>query len=122
MKWGATSVSGTSALYFLPPKTTMNGSRDLNLLHGKLKLHMQVLRCSIFTHNAPCHRLKAVGDFLTLQQIQSFTHSVDSSDLNPSQNLWGILKNKVVEKQPSSAMEVVQVIIKNVWCAEISQE
>lgn len=32
--WGAMSVSSTTALYFLLPKFTMNGSRYLNWLSG----------------------------------------------------------------------------------------
>ena len=45
----------------------------------------------------------------------------NSPDLNPIENLWSYTKNKVVEKQPSSAKELVTAI-KEVWVKEISIE
>ncbi len=64
-------MSGTVALYFLPPKITMNGSRYLSLLREKLKLRMAVHRCSIFMHDeAPCHRLRTVRDYLTQSKTE----------------------------------------------------
>ena len=120
MIWGAMSVSGTAALSFLPPKTTINGTRYLNLLREKLKLHMQVHRCSVFMHDgAPCHRSRTVKDYLTAERIKVFDWLGNNPDLNPIKNLWCILKKKVAEKQPSSATELVEAI-KNVWCTEIS--
>ncbi|GFT38271.1 hypothetical protein NPIL_219341 [Nephila pilipes] len=47
MVCGAISVYGTTALYFQPPKTTMNISQHLNLLCEKLKTSYG---CSIFMH------------------------------------------------------------------------
>ena len=95
MIWGAMSVSGTAALFFMPPKTTMNGNRYLNLLRAKLKLHMQVHRCSVFMHGgAPCHRQRTVKDYLTAERIKVLDWLGNSPDLNPIENLWSILKNK----------------------------
>ena len=43
----------------------------------------------------------------------------NTPDLNPIKNLWSYMKNKVAEKQPSSAKELVTAI-KEVWEKEIS--
>ncbi len=51
-------MSGTAALYFLSPKTTMNGSRYLNSLPDNLELHIAVHRCSVFMHGAPMLQIK----------------------------------------------------------------
>lgn len=48
---GAVPISGIDALYCLLLKTTIIVSLYLNFLHVKLKLHMDVYRYSIFTHN-----------------------------------------------------------------------
>ena len=45
----------------------------------------------------------------------------NSLNLNPIKNLWSYIKDKVAEKQPSSAKELVTPI-KKVWVKEISIE
>ena len=48
MVWGAMSRNGVAALSFLPPGTTINGPKYLQMLSEKLKLHLQVHNCKIF--------------------------------------------------------------------------
>ena len=70
MVWGAMSSMGTAELYFLPPGTTINGEKYLNLLKSKLELHMTVHNCQIFMHDGtPCHRSKLVKKFLEQKSI-----------------------------------------------------
>jgi transposase len=69
---------------------------------------------------APCHRSRAVRDYLTAEQIQVLDWPGNSPDLNPIENLWHIVIKKVAEKQPSSTKALVESI-KNVWSTEISQ-
>ena len=45
----------------------------------------------------------------------------NSPDLNPIENFWTNMKNKVSEKQPLSGAELVKAI-KEVWVKEISKE
>ena len=40
---------GTAGLYFLPPGTTMNDEKYMNLLKSKLELHMTVHNCQILS-------------------------------------------------------------------------
>ena len=53
MVWGAMCRNGVAALSFLPPRTTMNGPKYVQMLLEKLKLHMQVRNCKIFMQDAP---------------------------------------------------------------------
>ena len=56
MIWDAISEHGVAGISFLPPGTTMNGPRYVELLAEKLKVHMAVHNCTIFMQNgAPCH-------------------------------------------------------------------
>ena len=41
------SCRGAAGLYFIPPNTTMNGPKYVELLKEKLKLHMHVHGCTI---------------------------------------------------------------------------
>ena len=55
MIWGAMSCRGAAGLYFIPPNTTMNGPKYVELLKEKLKLQMHIHGCTIFMENgAPC--------------------------------------------------------------------
>ena len=122
MIWGAMSCFGPSGLYFIPPNTTMNGPRYLELLKEKLKLHMDIHKCTIFMQDGtPCHRSKVATDFLKKNNISMLEWPGNSPDLNPIENLWTIMKDKVADKQPSSAQNLKQAI-KDVWVTEITQE
>ena len=105
---GVPSCIGPSGLYFIPPNTTM-------------KLHMDIHKCTIFTQDgAPCHRSKVATDFLK-NKISVLEWPGNSPDINPIENLWTIMKDKVADKQPSSAQNLKQAI-KDVWVTEITQE
>ena len=121
VKWyGARCLQGTAGLYFLPPGTTMNGEKYVNLLKSKLELHMKVHNCKIFMHNgAPCHRSKVVVNFMEQKRIQMLECPGNSPDLNPIENLWNFMKKKVSEKHPSS-LDALQTAIKEVWVREIA--
>ena len=45
----------------------------------------------------------------------------NSPDLNPTENLWKILKDKIAEKQPSSAKQLLDMM-KEVCAIEIAAE
>ena len=77
---------------------------------------------SIFMHDgAPCHRSKAVKEFLEQENVQVLDWPGNSPYLNPIENLWKLMKAKVAEKYPSKLNELQQVI-KEVWVQELSSE
>ena len=49
---------------------------------------------------AHCHRSQLVSDFLKNKNIKTLDRPGNSPGLNPIENLWKILKDKVVDKLP----------------------
>ena len=71
MIWGAISKHGVAGIFFLPPGTTMNGPRYIELLAEKLKIYMAVHNCTIFMQDgAPCHGSKVAKTFLAENRIK----------------------------------------------------
>ena len=70
---------------------------------------------------APCHRSKVAKNFLDSNNIHLLERPGNSPDLNPIENLWTNMKNKVFEEQPLSGAELVKAI-KEVWVNKISKE
>ena len=84
MIWGGMSVNGTAGLFFLPPGTTMNDQKFVDLLKDKLELHMAIYKCKIFMQDgAPCYHSKIVTQFLKSKKIQILDWPGNRADLNP---------------------------------------
>ena len=59
-----------SGLYFIPPNTTMNGPKYVELLKEKLNIYMHIHGCMIFMQDgAPCNRSKVATVFLKKNKI-----------------------------------------------------
>ena len=120
MVWGAMSATGTAGLFFLPPKTTMNGVRYGALVEEKLQLHMSVHNCSIFVHDALSSQ-QSCDTVSRAWKCAKYWIGQAIALINPSENLWNLMKTKVTEKKPSNLNELQQAI-KKVWVTEISAE
>ena len=123
MIWGCISAQGRGGLWFLPKKTTINGTVYLNILKEKLRFWMNFRDCQVFQHDgAPCHRRKDVKEWLATENIQELgPWPGQSPDINPIENCWHILKSKVRELKPTS-MSDLEEKIKHVWCQNITAE
>ena len=107
----------------MPKNTTINGAVYLKILKDKLRVHMNILNCNVFQHDgAPCHRTATVTNWLKDESIEVLGPWPGSSpDLNPIENLWTLMKQKVAELHPTSEA-TLQEAIKKVWTTEISPE
>lgn len=123
MVWGAIAARGRCGLWFMPPGTTVNGGVYLNILKEKLTTFMTMRGCSHFLHDgAPCHRTRAVLEWLREERVELVgPWPGNSPDLNPLENCWRVVKEKVANHNPTSSKHLEEVI-KQVWCLEITPE
>ena len=84
----------------------------LEVLKSKVPSFMEIKRCSHFQHDgAPCHQTKAVKKWLGEAGIEILgPWSGNSPDLNPIENCWVLLKQKVAAHNPTSLSDLKQAI------------
>ena len=117
MVWGCFSGNGgRGSLYFLPPKTTMNGDRYMAMLKEKLIFWMDHHKATHFLQDgAPCHKSKKVMEFLKGQKFALMDWPGNSPDLNPIENLWAIIKGKIKKKENITSLPLLIKAIKEIW-------
>jgi hypothetical protein len=123
MVWAGFSGRGRGGMWFMPKNTTINGAVYLKVLQDKLEPHMTALGSTEFQHDgAPCHRAALVTRWLADQHIRVLGPWPGSSpDLNPIENMWVLMKEKVAQANPTSEAELIDTI-KKVWVKDISPD
>ena len=123
MIWGCFSRKGLGLLWIVDQSIT--GDKYVEILEQALIPSINLLsegnEVTFQQDNAPAHTAKKVKDFLQDKGISSVTWPSNSPDLNPIENLWSYMKNKIRIRNPSNKNELVQEI-KKVWEEEIPLE
>src|SRR5215469_17260486 len=116
MVWGCFSgAKGRGGLFFLPENTTMNGQRYLSVLEEHMLPFFSIHESTHFMHDgAPCHRAKKVTEFLQNKGIQMIEWPGNSPDLNPIENCWNLMKNRLSEIATPSVSTLIEEI-QNLW-------
>ena len=117
MIWGAFGYLGKSSIGFITTKLNAEGYR--NLLNGHLNDISQKFGNTNFIFqqdNAPIHRAKSNISWFTSKKIKLLEWPALSPDLNPIENVWGILARRVYAegKQYSNVDELKKAIV-HVW-------
>ena len=123
MVWACfTGSAGRGGLFFLPKNQTMNGKRYQGVLENHLLPWMERFGATHFLQDgAPCHASKRIKQFLQQQPFQIIDWPGNSPDLNPIENCWAFMKNKLKQKDVSSVPKLIHEI-KMLWVTDISQE
>ena len=116
MVWGCMSAKGVGELPFIDG--IMDAAMYVKILESKMLPSLKKLgRQGTFQHdNDPKHAAKKTEEFLRKKRVRVITWPSMSPDLNPIEHLWGILKRKVEQHNPSNKEELKEVIIRE-WAS-----
>ncbi len=114
MVWGAMSSAGVGPLCFLRSKVNTAIYQEI-LEHFLLPAADQLYGDFIFQQDlAPAHNAKATSTWFKDYGIPLLNWPANSPDLNPIENLWGIVKRKMRYSRPNNAEEL-KATIRATW-------
>ncbi len=118
MIWGAMSSAGVGPLCFLKTNATAPIYQEL-LEHFMLPSADQLFKDAdlIFQQDlAPAYTAKSTKSWFNDHGVGVLDWPANSPDLNPIDNLWGIVKRKMRNKRPKNAYEL-KATVKETWAS-----
>ncbi|KAK3509759.1 hypothetical protein QTP70_008396 [Hemibagrus guttatus] len=118
MIWGAMSSAGVGPLRFLKTKVTAPVYQEI-LEHFMLPSADQLFEDADFIFQqdlAPAHTAKSTKSWLNDHGVGVLDWPANSPDLNPIENLCGIVKRKMRNKRPKNADEL-KATVKETWAS-----
>ncbi len=116
--WSAMSSAGVCSLCFL--KSTVNAAICQEILeHFMLPSADKIYGDANFIFQqdlAPAHTAKGTKSWFNDHGVTVLDLQANSPDLNPIENLWGIVKRKMRDTRPNNADDL-KVAIKATWAS-----
>ena len=99
---GCFSINGS----LVPVEGMMNSKAYLQIIKRKV--------CRELSDSAPCHKAKMITNCFKKIKITVLDWPGNSPDLNPIENLWSIVKNRLRKMDCTNKIQLIQSVI-HVW-------
>ena len=110
MVWGIMSAAGVGPLVRI--QGTVNADICKRILTQHAVPCLQNSEDLVFMQdNAPCHKSRKVMQFLSEEGITVMKWPAQSPDLNPIENLWKMIGEKAMEKNPKNVDELWNTLL-----------
>ncbi len=118
MIWGAMSSAGVGPLCFLKINVTAPVYQQTleNFMLRSADQHFKDADFIFQQDLAPAHTAKRTKSWLNDHGVGVLDWPTNSPDLNPIDNLWGIVKRKMRNKRPKNADEL-KATVKETWAS-----
>jgi transposase len=115
MYWGFITYDGTGLL--IRCSNRMNAEEYINVLNeAAIQCASEDFDLVFMQDNAPIHRARSVDTWMSLNSIEILPWPAYSPDLNPIENLWAYMKDKINKlEQPPSNLAELDVAVRDVW-------
>ena len=116
MVWGCFGYGGVGELVVLPRNTTVRKESYINLLNENLEASLLKTNTSVFQQDgAPAHTAKMVTKWLNQNRVNFIKKwPGNSPDLSPIENIWGIMKRRLQDKDTSN-LEKLTAEVRSAW-------
>lgn len=116
MVWGAFGYHGTGKLVVLPKNVTVNKERYLELLNDHLEDCFIDCKSEVFQQDgAPAHTAKLIKEWFEWVDVDYIKDwPGNSPDLNPIENLWGLMKRRLRGRDTSSVPKLIDHL-QDIW-------
>lgn len=115
MYWGCISHDGTVTLARC--SNNMNASEYIDALEGAaVQVASSEFGLVFMDDNAPIHRAHVVQEWKTRNGVGSLHWPAYSPDLNPIENIWGLIKNKIHSSPyPLATLAELDAAVQREW-------
>lgn len=115
MVWGMFCSKGPGKLYVV--EGNMNATQYMKVLETRAIPQIQEWYSNgeaIYMHDgAPCHKAKVITEYLRSKEITTLDWPGNSPDLNPIENLWGVIKKRICSQTTNTKQELISSIIRH---------
>ena len=117
MVWAAFDWGGKTEIVFTNEKLDSKKYQDLLMTHLLPHAHTLGGQNWIFQQdNAPCHASKSTKKWLLEHNIVTLDWPSISPDLNPMENLWGVIVRKIYQNRKQfNSVESLKATITKSW-------